>query len=1022
MISQFIKKILGWIKQENWHYKVIVVGLWLATVMVTVALISSNYATLREEHFRQADSDAQEALISFDKYSTGLFDYSDSYLRSARRTYLESHDANMLRRALLEIRAPRSQEFSDVLTIANAAGKVVFRSEGDLTKEVNLADLDYFTVLRDSRQDRLIVDATRRGRVTGQMQYRFVRPILKNGIFDGVIVLTLMPEHLSEFFRNMGLGPHSESLMLTTASRLIASYPVPADGGFDRVTPGLRLWDDLEARPEGRIRRESPVDGVTRTYVYKRLADYPVVVAAGVADQDVFDTLAGTRTDMILLASSLSVSALVVALLVLRLLGHLARHRADEAALLRLSRLLATQSAGNQAVVRATDQTSLFQSICDIVVNSGGFRMAWIGVAEKDHEKTVRPVAIAGQHAGYLDDARISWGDNPRGFGISGTAIRTGQAQINTNFVENSQMAPWAEPAAERGYRSSIALPLKNDAGVFGVLTIYSGDVGAFGVDDVKLLRDLAEDVSFGVTALTARQRHREVEHALVHMQKMDALGHLTGGVAHDFNNLLQVILSNLDLAMGVQPPDGVLAGYLGNAVKGAQQGARLTAQLLAFARRQPLNPQPLRCDRLIGEMTAMMRRTIGETIAIELTAGRGLWSALADPSQLQNAILNLAINARDAMPGGGKLVIAIANAVLDEGYAAEHLEIEPGDYVKLEVTDSGTGMSPEVLAQACEPFFTTKADGAGTGLGLSMVYGFVRQSGGHIQIESHLGQGTTVRLYLPRSRQPEVLPTEETKPLPRGKGEIILVAEDDPSVRDAVTAQLSGLGYQVISAVNGEQALQILEGGQRVDLLFTDVVMPGAHDGPALAERARLFEPGLPVLFTSGYPENAGSQPGRLDDGIVLLGKPYRLANLAESVAAALRQRRPPPAPVREARKPGILVVEDEEIVREVMTENLENAEYQVTATGHPGEALRLLEANPGIRILITDYFLPGMNGLSLASQAMALRPGLSVILATGQAIDRSELPDPSIVLLTKPFKLAALFSAIDTLVEPAL
>ncbi|HIJ62041.1 MAG TPA: response regulator, partial [Rhodospirillaceae bacterium] len=716
----------------------------------------------------------------------------------------------------------------------------------------------------------------------------------------------------------------------------------------------------------------------------------------------------------------LALSSAVVCLLILRLLGHLARHRADQVQLLRLSRLMRTQSAGNQAVVRAADEQQLFQRICDVAVDSGGFRMAWIGLAESDAERTVKPVALAGHEDGYLAVVSISWGDNAAGQGISGMAIRSGEPQVNHDFDGDPRMAPWRAEAARRGFRSSIALPLTVDGGCLGALTIYSGEAGAFGAEEVRLLADLAEDVSFGVAALRARRRHREVEQALVQLQKLDALGQLTGGIAHDFNNLLQVILSNLDLAIRAMGPGAAGAEFLANAVGGAQQGAKLTGQLLAFARLQPLNPCPLACDRLLGEMASMLRRTIGEQIAIELAVDGGLWPALADSSQLQNAILNLALNARDAMPAGGKLTIGLSNRVLDAAYAAEHLAARPGEYVMLAVTDTGSGMAPEVLDQALQPFFTTKREGAGTGLGLSMVYGFVRQSGGHIQIDSLRGRGTTVRLYLPRSLEPETVAPEaaEERPIAQGRGEVILVAEDDDVVRAATVAQLTALGYQAIGAENGETALKIVESGQRIDLLFTDIVMTGEPNGRVLADRARAFEPGLPVLFTSGYSDDAASPGGLADDSVVLLSKPYRLAQLAESVKAALAGRAGPAAPGSPA---GLLLVEDEEIVRTIMSENLENAGFQVRAVGRPGEALRLLEENPAIKVLITDYGLPDMDGLSLAARALALSPGLSVIVASGRFIDPAELPDPAIVLLPKPFKLAQLFAAIDRVTEPA-
>ena len=494
--------------------------------------------------------------------------------------------------------------------------------------------------------------------------------------------------------------------------------------------------------------------------------------------------------------------------LIIACLRDIAERRRAERKSQRLTRILRIMSEGNQALVRATGEEALYQAMCRVIVEFGGYRMAWIGLAGHDEEKSVRPVAHAGHEEGYLAIARITWADTPHGRGPSGLAIRTGEPQFNNDVLANPAMGPWREPALERGYHSSISLPLKDKSGVFGALTIYAGEANAFGSEEVKLLVELSEDLSYGIIALRTRREHEAMEHALRQAQKMEALGHLTGGIAHDFNNLLQVILANLDLTLDRVGGGAAVAGYLQNAIAGAEQGAKLTGQLLAFARRQPLRPEPLRLERLVGEMTAMLRRTLGASIAIEMVAGGGLWTAMVDSNQLQSALLNLAINARDAMPEGGKLTIELGNSALDDTYAAVHPEVTPGQYVMLAVTDTGHGMPPEVLEHVFEPFFTTKPEGAGTGLGLAMVYGFVKQSGGHIKVYSEAGHGTTVKLYLPRTQQAEAARHLEEAKAERGNGETILVAEDDDAVRVSVVTQLAELGYRVLAAANGEVAL----------------------------------------------------------------------------------------------------------------------------------------------------------------------------------------------------------------------
>ncbi len=695
-----------------------------------------------------------------------------------------------------------------------------------------------------------------------------------------------------------------------------------------------------------------------------------------------------------------------------------------EARAQRLRRIVTTMSAGHQAMIEAVSEQALFQAMCNVVVDSGGYRMAWMGLAGQDEARTIRPVAHAGHEAGYLGLARISWADGPHGKGPTGKSVRTGQPQINNDTAANPVMSPWRDAALKRGYMSSIALPLKDRTGVFGVLTLYAHEPDAFGPEEVKLLEELAGNVSYGITALRTRRDHDALERTLFQAQKMESLGQLTGGIAHDFNNLLQVILSNLDLSLHAPGDPAAVAGYLQNAIAGAEQGAKLTSHLLAFARRQPLSPEPLRVDRLVSEMTSLLRRTIGETIGIELVTNGMLWTALADSNQLQNAILNLAINARDAMPGGGKLTIEVRNASLDGAYAASQREVTPGEYVMVAVTDTGSGMSPEIAEKVFEPFFTTKPEGRGTGLGLSMVYGFVKQSGGHVKLYSEPGIGTTVKLYLPRSLHCE-LPRETVETIAAGgTGETILVAEDDDGVRAAAVTQLTELGYRVLAAANGEAALDILKRGEHVDLLFTDVVMPGEIRGRVLAERAKEISPSLAVVFTSGYAEDAIVHQGRLDKGVTLLSKPYRRVQLAETIRKALASA--PAVQQKAADADGasvqaaeaacrILLVEDDDFLREALAASLTQRGYHVLEAEKPSQALAELANDPAIQVMISDFTLPEMDGIALAGEALARRPGLPIILATGHHLDKAGLPDPAIQILLKPFRPQVLEAAIE-------
>lgn len=384
-----------------------------------------------------------------------------------------------------------------------------------------------------------------------------------------------------------------------------------------------------------------------------------------------------------------------------------------------------------------------------------------------------------------------------------------------------------------------------------------------------------------------------ETEEQLRQAQKMEMVGQLTGGIAHDFNNLLQIVTGNLETVLRNAPEDAArLRRAAANALTGANRAATLTQRLLAFSRRQPLQPKPIDANQLIAAMSEILDRTIGETTEIAILLAEGLWQIEADPNQLESALLNLAINARDAMPDGGKLTIETAHTTFDREAAPDTEDVPRGDYVLLSVTDSGTGMDPATLARAFEPFFTTKDVGQGTGLGLSMVYGFVRQSGGRVTVDSTLGEGTTVRIYLPRylGAEEERLETFAAGETPAGAGETILVCEDDAEVRAYSTDILRELGYTVIEAGDGPTTLRLLERHRgAVDLLFTDVVLPGGMTGAMVAQQARALQPDLRILFTTGYARDAIVHQGRLDPGIALITKPFTYGDLAARVREML-------------------------------------------------------------------------------------------------------------------------------------
>jgi PAS domain S-box-containing protein len=529
-----------------------------------------------------------------------------------------------------------------------------------------------------------------------------------------------------------------------------------------------------------------------------------------------------------------------------------------------------------------------------------------------------------------------------------------------------------------------------------------------------KITRDISERRE----AQEALQRAQE---QLAQAQKMEGIGQLTGGVAHDFNNLLTIIIGNLEslqraVAAGGPFDADRLARSVDYAMRGAERAASLTQRLLAFSRRQPLDPKPTDVGRLVTGMSELMRRTLGEQIAIETVLAGGLWRVMVDANQLEVSILNLAVNARDAMPNGGKLTIETANAVLDETYAALQSEVVPGQYVVISITDTGIGMSREVQSRALEPFYTTKDVGHGTGLGLSQVYGFVKQSGGHFKLYSEQGMGTTVKLYLPRLMSEEEATLELTVAdhAPRSQsGETILVVEDDRDVRTYSTGILRELGYTVLEAPMGAAGLQVLEQHPEIRLLFTDVGLPGGMNGRQLADAARQRRPDLLVLFTTGYARNAIVHDGRLDPGVALITKPFTYAALAAKLGDMLEAHA---APAR------VLLVEDELLVQMVVSEQLRELGYRVDTAGSATEAMNKVKLLNDVAAAVVDIGLPDRKGDVLVGELRALHPELPIVIATGY--DSAELArrfaaDRRIALIRKPYTQDALKAVLDPLLR---
>ena len=535
-----------------------------------------------------------------------------------------------------------------------------------------------------------------------------------------------------------------------------------------------------------------------------------------------------------------------------------------------------------------------------------------------------------------------------------------------------------------------------------------------------KITRDISE-------RREANELLEKTRAALFQAQKMEAIGKLTGGVAHDFNNVLQVLRGNLELLENRHRRDAWSGERLAHAIDAVERGAKLASQLLAFGRRQALRPVVVNLSAVVHGIDNMLARALGETINVETVVAAGLWNTLVDTHQLENVLLNLAINARDAMPTGGRLTIELANAMLDDRYVRPFPDVPPGQYVMLGVTDTGVGMPAEVVERAFDPFFTTKPEGQGTGLGLSMAYGFVKQSGGHIRIYSEVGHGTTIRIYLPRSTETAVDPhARHGHTVMRGGKETILVVEDDARVQSTVVSMLTDLGYAVLKADDAEQALAVIRSGVHIDVLFTDVVMPGTLRSPEMAREAALLLPQLKILFTSGYTQNAIVHGGRLDPGVELLSKPYSQEELAHRLrrilgtpgeAIDMASGNADTARVGTAALPAgplrVLVVEDDAASLDAVCEILQMLGHSAAKATNACEAMERLDAGR-FDVLLTDLNLPGVSGLELAKQAVAVHPGLQIIFASGDELSDDVLPHFPCSTLRKPYAVDELSDAL--------
>ncbi|MBX3499213.1 MAG: PAS domain S-box protein [Alphaproteobacteria bacterium] len=836
-----------------------------------------------------------------------------------------------------------SRPFIRSIWVLDSAGKVIHGAGGDFVTDH--ADRPYFRHYQANPQSGLEIFAPVRSRASNEWLIPVAKAWLRpDGSFAGVIVVNLDPRYFDRTW-SLGEADRDRSVALLRRDGILLTRSPHDDAAMGRsFAEGMLFTRLLPASPVGTFRVEAAVDGRARLLGYHAVSEFPDLVI--VVGHTVDHVLAGWhRTVFIVVIGWLAASAALGAMAVV-LWREWGRRQQSEARYRLLfdanPHAMAVHDpqslrflAVNAAAVRQygwTREEFLGMTLADIRPPQEVSRLRatvprQIGEHRMRHwrkdgsvfevEAVVTPITFDGRPAMLglaqdvternvtrqrLDDAIRAFPGSFRLFDrderlVLSNGVRWGTSQIELppppigdTFESMARLAAEQEldvaavGRREEWLRERLAQFRRGDTNVevqwrdgrwFQLLERRTSDGGT-----ISLRLDI-----------TAR---KAVEEQLRQSQKMDAIGQLTGGVAHDINNMLTVIIGNAEALLEQRSLEADARETLELMLRAAEGSAELTNRLLAFARRQPLRPKQLDVNGFIGRMEGLLRRSLGEQVEVVLARAADLWPVSIDPGQLETAILNLAINARDAMPGGGRLTIATGNAIVDASYATGRHDVAIGDYVVVSISDTGTGMTPQTLAHAFEPFFTTKDVGKGTGLGLSMVYGFVQQSGGHVTIHSEAGEGTTVRMYLPRASDADGAPGngETQAPLSTARGETILLVEDDDLVRGHVVTQLRQLGYRVTPASDGRQALALLAGEEPVDLLFTDMVMPGGIGGRELAEQARRLRPGIRTLFTTGYSADAVARAGRLELDAPLLGKPYRLRELAERIREALDRR----------------------------------------------------------------------------------------------------------------------------------
>jgi PAS domain S-box-containing protein len=562
----------------------------------------------------------------------------------------------------------------------------------------------------------------------------------------------------------------------------------------------------------------------------------------------------------------------------------------------RVNRALSALSRVNQLLIHTPEEGKLLQQAVKIIAEVGAYPLAWVAIPEHDPKHSVSVRASAGKSVEYLSKINLTWNDEPLGHGPTGRALRDGKPCVNHSFLTDPDCAPWREFATQYGFVSSIGLPLIVQGKTFGALTLYATEMNAFKGEELALVSELAGDLAFALDAIQLRKQAEEerklrlmLEDQLRQSQKMEAIGRLAGGIAHDFNNLLMVIMAQTEL-LSLQLHGPALA-KTESVMKSARRAAELTHQLLAFSRKQIVQPKVLSMNPIIFEIAKMAGHLLGENIEIATALCKEPWLVKVDRSQFEQVIMNLIVNARDAMPSGGQLTLETANTNITTEYIKTHPLVPPGRYVMLAVSDTGAGMTEETKSKLFEPFFTTKEAGKGTGLGLSMVYGIVKQNNGFIWYYSEIGKGTCFKIYLPAADPHE--PNNDSIALTEfpstSHQATILLVEDERDLREVVTDFLLSGGHKVIAAESQDEAFErALEHGNSIDLLLTDVMLK-KQNGKELAHFLRNKGFNFKVIYMSGYTPNAIVHHGVLDEATIFLQKPFTRSTLLSKVRETL-------------------------------------------------------------------------------------------------------------------------------------